>query len=146
MSAAVEARPRSRGRSVRAIAAGFLAVALLSTLADGVMHGAGVFPPWGQVMTDGMFVVATLYRVVFTVLGGYLTARLAPDRAQRHVLILGAAGTAVALLGVLAWSQGGPELGPAWFPLTLVVTALPSVWLGGWLRWSREAAASAAVR
>jgi peptidoglycan/LPS O-acetylase OafA/YrhL len=122
------------GRSIWAIAAGFLAVAVLSTLMDVVMHSTGVFPPWGEPMPDGLFVVATAYRVVFTVLGGYLAARLAPQNAMKHVMILGAIGLVAATAGLIAtWNQG-PAFGPKWYPIALVVTALPCVWAGGKLQ------------
>jgi hypothetical protein len=118
-------------RSAGAVLAGFFAVFALSTAADLVMHGTGVFPPWGQAMSDALFLLATAYRVVFTVAGGYLTARLAPERAMRHVLVLGTIGLVVSLVAVvLTWNMG-PEFGPKWYPLALVATSLPCVWAGG---------------
>jgi len=133
MSAAViEPRGRQLGRSVAAVVLGFFATAALSMAVDVVLHQTGVFPPWGQVMSDGLFALATAYRVAFTIAGGYLTARLAPDRPVRHALILGAIGTVAALIGAVAtWNA---NLGPHWYPLALVLTAMPAVWAGGWLR------------
>ena len=124
-------KPRRLGRSAGAVAAGFVATALLSLGADVVMHATVVFPTWGQPMSDGRFVWATVYRIVITVLGGFITARLAPRKPMTHVLVLGAVGFVVASAGALAtWSQG-PEFGPKWYPIGLVVTALPCVWAGG---------------
>jgi hypothetical protein len=45
-----------RGRSVGAVAAGFVLTALLSVGTDAVMHASGVFPPWGEQMAGGLFV------------------------------------------------------------------------------------------
>ena len=127
------AGPRRLGRSIGAVLAGFIATAVLSIGADAVMHATGVFPPWGQPMSDGLFMWATVYRVAFTVLGGLITARLAPQAPLTHVLILGVVGVVVASVGVVAtWNQG-PEFGPKWYPILLVVTALPCVWAGGLL-------------
>jgi peptidoglycan/LPS O-acetylase OafA/YrhL len=110
-----------------------VATALLSVGADVVMHATGVFPPWGQPMSDALFVWATVYRVAFTVLGGVITARLAPKKPMTHVLVLGAVGVVAASVGALAtWNQG-PEFGPKWYPILLVITALPCVWAGGML-------------
>ena len=125
------AKPRQRGRSVAALLAGFATTAVLSLAADAVMHAAGVFPPWGQPMSDGLYIWATAYRVVFTVLGGYITARVAPAKPMRHVVVLGVIGLLAASAGTVAtWNQG-PEFGPKWYPILLVVTALPCVWAGG---------------
>ncbi|MFO0725314.1 MAG: hypothetical protein U1E65_16140 [Myxococcota bacterium] len=121
-------------RKAAALIAGFLVVAVLSTLGDVILHATGVFPPWGQPMSNGLFVLATSYRLVFTVLGGYVTARIASAAPERFAVILGIIGTVFALLGVLAWASGGPEMGPLWYPVALVVTALPCCWAGGRLR------------
>jgi len=125
--------PRRAGRSVLAVAAGFLATALLSVGTDAVLHATGVFPPFGQAMGGGLFVLATVYRTIFTVAGGWIAARLAPARSMAHVLWLGAIGTVMATAGTLATWDKGPEFGPHWYPVALVVLALPSVWAGGLL-------------
>ena len=124
----------SRGRSALALIAGFVVTAVLSIGTDAVMHATGVFPPWGEPMADNLFVLATLYRVIATVLGGYVTAALAPDRTMGHVLVLGLIGTIAAVAGLIATWNAGPEFGPRWYPALLVITALPCVWLGGVLR------------
>jgi hypothetical protein len=68
-------------------------------------------------------------RLVLGVMGGWLTARLAPRNPIRHVVILGLIGTAMAALGLVAtWNL---DLGPRWYPISLVVTGLPLSWLGG---------------
>ena len=124
------ARPRRRGRSVAAVAIGFVAVALLSLGTDEVLHLLQVYPPWGQPMYEpGLNLLALAYRSVFTGAGMYLTARLAPHSPMRHALIGGAIGTVVATAGVIATMP--MNLGPAWYPIALAVTALPLSWLGG---------------
>ena len=125
---------RQRGRSVGAVVAGFLLTALLSVGTDAVMHASGVFPPWGEPMSGGLFVWATIYRVVYTVLGGYLTATLAPRNPMWHVMVLGAIGIIAATGGTVATWDAGPAFGPKWYPILLVMTAQPCVWAGGVLR------------
>lgn len=129
----MSAAPRRTGRSVLAVAVGFLTVAVLSTAIDQVLHSTGVYPPWGERMSDGLFGLALGYRLAITVLGGWVAARLAPSRPVGHAIALGLLGTMFALAGALV-TVNRPDLGPAWYPIALVVTALPSVWLGGWLR------------
>jgi hypothetical protein len=126
--------PRSLPRSIGAVFAGFLTVAVLSTVTDLCLHAAGVFPPEGQPMAESLWYLATVYRLVFAVAGGFVTAALAPSRPITHVVVLGAIGTVFALLGVLATWDKGPAFGPKWYPVSLVVTALPCTWLGGRLR------------
>ena len=117
-------------RSVGAIVAGLLVTALLSIATDAVMHATGVFPPSGEPMAGSLYVLATAYRVVFTVLGGYVTATLAP-RPMLDVTILGVIGVLIATAGAAATWNAGPAFGPRWYPVLLVVTALPCVWAGG---------------
>jgi uncharacterized membrane protein len=118
-------------KSIWAIAAGILFVVVVTTLVDIVLHMVGVFPPMNEPLTDRLAVIATLYRVVISVAGAWLTARIAPDRPMRHALILGVVGIVLALIGLAAtWNRG---LGPNWYPLALVLLAIPQCWLGGWL-------------
>jgi hypothetical protein len=132
LNVATPHHPRRRAlRGAGAVLGGFFAVFALSTVTDIVLHATGVFPPWGQAMSDGLFLLATAYRVVYTVAGGYITARLAPERPMAHVLVLGGIGLAVSLVAVVLTWDLGPEFGPRWYPLALVVTSLPSVWAGG---------------
>lgn len=121
---------RLRLQSVVALLAGFAAVVVLSLAADTVFHMLGVYPANGQAMNEvGDNVLALSYRCVFGALGSYIAARLAPARPMGHALILGLIGTALATLGVVAtWNL---NLGPHWYPIALVVTALPCAWIGG---------------
>ena len=92
------------------------------------------FPPSSRPMRDPLlFVLALAYRIAFGVVGGWITARLAPSAPMRHALALGAMGTARSIAGAVV-AIGRPDLGPAWYPIALVITALPSVWLGARLK------------
>jgi len=117
-------------RSAGAVAAGFVAIVVLSLGTDQVLHMLQVYPRWGQPMSSGLFAVATAYRIVYTIAGGYLTARLAPHAPVRHALILGFIGIVPGIAGVMV-GLAKPELGPLWYPIVLLVTGLPCVLLGG---------------
>ena len=121
-------------RSVGAVGAGLLAVVVLSSAVDAVLHATGVYPPEGQPMANGLFLLATAYRCVIQIAGGYLTARLAPRQPMEHVLALGIVGFLLGALGALAVWNAGPEFGPKWYSLGLIALALPTVWVGGRLR------------
>ena len=128
MSAGVNSR---RGRSVLALFAGFLVTVVLTIALDFIMHATGVFPPWRKPMSDALFGLATAYRIVISIAGCYLTARLAPDRAMGHALTLGAIGVVISAIGAAVTWNKGPEFGPHWYPLLLVVISIPCGWVGG---------------
>jgi hypothetical protein len=129
-----ETQPQRRlHRSIRAVLAGLIAIIVLSTATDALLRAIGVFPPWGRPMSGALFRLAAAYRIAYSVAGCYLAARLAPGRPMRHALVLGAIGLAVSTAGALATWNEGPAFGPKWYPLSLVVTAMPCAWAGGWL-------------
>ena len=133
-----EKGPQRRiGRSIVAVLAGMIVGIVLSLGTDLVLHMAHVFPPLGASMTgyDGPLLLATIYRTLYGVLSSYIAARLAPHRPMLHAMVLGALGFAVSILGaVVTWNKG-PAFGPHWYPVALIVLALPTAWLGGklWL-------------
>lgn len=132
-------RPRRLWRSTGAVAAGFVAVFVLSLGTDQVLHVLQVYPPWGQPMYDpGLNLLALSYRLVYGVLGSYLTARLAPHSPMRHVWIGAIIGFVLSSVGVIAAIQ--MKLGPAWYPIALALSVLPTAWLGGTLHQRRHAA------
>jgi hypothetical protein len=129
-------------RSFGAVFAGLLAVIVLSIGTDILLRIVRIFPPLGETMANPLFVLSTAYRTIYGIVGGYITAQLAPDRPVRHALILGFVGFVVSTAGaVLTWRLG-PEFGPHWYPLALVVLAIPSSWAGGWLRWKSSPSAA----
>jgi len=121
---------RSILRSIMAVLAGFLATAILSIATDLAMHATGVFPAEGQPMSNALFALATVYRTIYTIAGGYITARLAPNRPMTHAWILAIIGILAAIAGTMATWDKGPEFGPKWYPIALVILAIPSVLLG----------------
>ena len=121
------------GRSILAIFAGIVVVVVLSEGTDAAVVKLGLLSFNGPDLTMP-FAVATLYRSVAAVVGGYVTALLAPNAPLGHAIILGAIGTLAALAGVLA-NLSMPHL---WYPIALVMTALPCSWLGGKLVSSRS--------
>jgi hypothetical protein len=131
-----ETRPRNIPRSIGAILAGFVFVFIVTLSTDQLLHMTGVFPPWGASMVgyDAALLLATAYRIVFGIAGSYITARLAPDRPMQHALLGGFIGLLLSIVGAAVTWNGGPAFGPHWYPLALVVTALPTAWAGGKLR------------
>jgi hypothetical protein len=118
-------------KSIGAVLAGFILVAVLSTVTDTILEKTGVFPsPENGLFIPWMLGLALVYRCLFTIAGGYLTAALAPVKPMKHGIILGLIGTVMACIGVVV----GWNLSQHWYPISLVVTALPCTWLGAKLR------------
>ena len=128
--------PRRIGRSILAVLVGMVVTIAVTLATDEMLHRIGVFPPWGASMVgfDGALLLATVYRTVYGVLGSYLTAWLAPSRPMGHAMVGGAIGLAVSILGAAVTWNKGPAFGPHWYPLALIVLALPTAWAGGKLR------------
>jgi hypothetical protein len=121
-------------KSALALFAGLVVVIVLTTLVDFVMHASGAFPPPGSSMSPVQWMTALAYRLVISIFGCWLAARLAPTRPMLHALILGGLGTAIAIAGAIMTWNSGPGFGPRWYPIALVVTALPCAWIGGRFR------------
>src|SRR5437867_281052 len=116
-------------KSIGAVVAGVLVIIVVTTLVDIVLHATGVFPPMNQPLSDALALLATSYRIVISIGGAWLTARLAPDKPMKHAMILGYVGVVMGFVGVMAtWNLG---LGPMWYPILLAMLAIPQCWAGG---------------
>jgi hypothetical protein len=125
-------RSRRIGRSIIALVVGFLAGIFLTLVTDIGLSAIGVLPRLGQPATSGPLVLATAYRTIYGVASSYVIARLAPGRPMEHALLGGAIGLVLNVVGaIVTWNRG---LGPHWYPLALVVLAMPPAWVGGKLR------------
>ena len=131
-------RPTPRRlRSVGAVLGAVVANAAVSLVVDQLFHVLGVYPAWGQPMNDaGDNLLALSYRVVIGIAGGRMAARLAPRNPIRHALAYGIVGVILSAIGAAVGISH--DLGPAWYPLLLVVVAMPCAWLGGMWEESRR--------
>lgn len=130
-----ETKPsRYKLRRLVAVLAGIFVVAMLDTGIDFLLHATEVYPPWFQPMRASLWLLAIGYRSIDGILGGYVAALLAPDRPLAHAVVLGIIGIVLSAAGVIATWNKGPEFGPKWYPLALVVIALPCAFIGGKLR------------
>src|SRR6185295_18240200 len=115
-------------KSIWAVVAGVIFIIGVTTIVDIALHALGVFPPMDQPLDDRLAALATSYRILISVAGAWLTARLAPAKPMQHALILGIVGTVLGLVGVVAtWNRG---LGPRWYAVALAVLAIPQCWVG----------------
>jgi hypothetical protein len=127
-------------RSTLAILAGLLAIMLAVMV--GVAAATVVFVPGGlasmrsaaAAAPSAAYLVANLaVSMGAAVLGGWLTARLAPRAALVHVVVL-----ALVLLAMsVAPSLGGrgPAPGqPGWYAAAIAIVGVAGVLAGGWIR------------
>jgi hypothetical protein len=122
-------------KSIGAILAGFITVVVLSVGTDAVLVSAGFFPPSREGMFETrLLVMMFIYQSVYTMIGGAVTALLAPGRPIGHAMILGCAGIASTTLGTIM--ARNPL--PTWYPIALVIGALPCAWLGARLVMNRK--------
>lgn len=113
-------------RRMGAVLAGLAAIFATSMGTDAVLHGTGVYPPMGERMSDGLFVLATAYRILYGILGCWLAARLAPDHPARHAWALAGIGVVFSIAGAAAmW-----EMGPPWYSLGIIAINPLCAWAG----------------
>jgi hypothetical protein len=120
-------------KGIGAVLAGMVFIFVFHAGTDLVLEKLGIFtPPNEGFHTPWMVVTATIYRCVFTAIGGYITAALAPNPPMRYVMILGLIGLLLSILGAIITIP--MNIAPTWYPIALAVTAFPCTWLGGVLR------------
>jgi len=126
-------------RSVGAVLGGLVVIFALSTGTDEVLHAAGSLSRGPLPMAGAEVLILGLlaYRLIYSVAGCYLTARLAPSRPRLHAMVLGGIGVLFSTMGAIMNAR--LQLGPGWYPWALVVLALPCAWLGGKLAEPRSA-------
>lgn len=122
-------------KSIIAVVAGFLVVVVLSIVTDQILHATNIMPRATNLST-GMALLALAYRTVYTILGSFVTAYLAPRNPMKHAIILGCIGTVAGVAGALGAAAAG--YGPAWYAWALGIEALPCAFVGARLSMSRS--------
>jgi hypothetical protein len=115
-------------KSSAAILAGMAVGVILSIVTDKIFESTGVMKtePFDENPT-WLIMLIVAYRTLFNIGGSYLTARLAPAKPMKHVIILGMIGLVFSVAGtIVMW-----HIPPHWYPISLDLLALPSAWLGG---------------
>jgi hypothetical protein len=117
-------------KRVGSVLAGFFLIGLLGFLTDSVLQQLGILPiPTEHKFETGHALLALSYHLLFAVLGGFVTARLAPDHPIAHAITLGILGVVISTLGLIAIIM--QDLAPAWYGWALMVFSIPVTWIGG---------------
>jgi hypothetical protein len=114
-------------KSIGAVIAGLVFIGISHTAMDAILEGAGVLPKGHLNVGAGLIVLVIFYRAVLSLVGCYLTARLAPKNPMMHSLMLGGIGTVLSAVGAIITAD--MNIGPAWYAWSLVVIALPIAWI-----------------
>jgi hypothetical protein len=120
-------------KGILAILAGFIFIGVTHNGMDFILESLGIFTPLGvRFDTTWMVIAATVYRNLFMIAAGYLTAMIAPAPKIRYVVILGVIGTLLGVVGIFVNAKY--DLGPMWYPVALVLLGFPCLYLGAKLR------------
>jgi hypothetical protein len=75
-------------KGIGAILAGIVFIVVTHTATDFVLESLGILPKPSEGLHDTwLAVLATVYRSIYSIGGGYVTAALAPEPRMRYVLI-----------------------------------------------------------
>jgi len=126
-------------KSIGVILLAFIVVALLSTLTDFLLESIGVLPnPQKGLFVKWAILLVLFYRGVFTIFGGFIVAKLAPNKPMLHAIILGTIGTLITVIATVSPSLSNKA--PLWYGLTLAAITIPCLWLGVRIKrsWNKE--------
>lgn len=125
-------QPRRLGRSILALLVGIAVGIVLSVGTDWILRTTGLAPSQNGRWPDQLLLLAAVYRSIYGVIASYVIATLAPNRPMGHSLLAGALGILVMALGAVAtWSS---TAGQHWYGVALLLTAMPTAWIGAKLR------------
>lgn len=136
-------------RSLAALALGLLVVGL------GILGAAAVTPlailaaftvDGHTTNTVALFIMFSI-TTVFTMFGGWITARLSPDHRAGHAILMSVTGVAVAVLvGAIRWAAAPPWFYVAsWAVLPVAAAVGAAAWERSRRRAGRRSAAQVAV-
>jgi hypothetical protein len=114
-------------KSIGAILAGFALNTVLSGGTDFALDAAGVFNMEDVKANSNSIILAVIiYRFIFSTVGCYLTAKLAPGNPMKHSIILGITGVVISILATAAmWDPAA-----AWYNISVILMLIPSAYIG----------------
>jgi hypothetical protein len=127
-------------RSIICVVAGFIvvmAVWLMGTAAatelivEGGLFGAATGPR--SALPPEYFAANLVMSAMGAMLGGWVTARMAPNAEMAHVLALASLMILASLPGLLGYGESQADQ-PQWYIWALPILGVSGAILGGWLR------------
>ncbi len=123
-------------RSILAVIAGSATWMVTALGMDGLLMSLAPqwFGPNGKVESVPLMLLMMTYSLLFSVLGGYVAARIARRKEMQHAFVL---GVLQLLLGIMATIKFF-DTAPLWWHLTFLTLLIPANVFGGWLRLTRK--------
>lgn len=115
-------------KSAFSVVAGLIIAAFLSVVTDIICQKTGLMKPVFNTNSTWFILIIIIYRSAYEVIGAFITASQAPSSPMRHALILGGIALFLSILGIKSEDEE-----PVWYAVSLIVLALPTAWLGGYL-------------
>ena len=116
-------------RAFVAVAVGVIFVMTVTTSIDILLHVYDVFPAIDIPINDTQAAIATAYRLLIGITGGWLTGRLVKEEPVRFASMVGYVGAVLGTVTLITtWDL---KLCPRWYPIASAVLALPQAWIGG---------------
>ncbi len=118
-------------RSILAVILGWACVGILVVASDAVMMK--LFPNdyvHGTIPPDSLAAISLATSTLWSIAGGWVTARIAANRPWHHILGLIVWGELMGIVStVMTWGQI-----QNWYQIGLLLMWIPAVVAGGWIR------------
>jgi nitrate/nitrite transporter NarK len=116
-------------KSIGVILLAFIINALLSVVTDFLLESIGVLPAPEKGLFDTWAIILVLfYRGGYTILTGFIIAKLAPRKAMLYAIIVGIIGILITVIATN--SPAFADKAPSWYGYTLAAITIPCLWLG----------------
>jgi hypothetical protein len=123
-------------RSILAVIAGSATWMVTALGMDGLLMSLAPqwFGPNGKVESLPLMLSMMAYSLLFSILGGYVAARIARRKEMQHAFVL---GVLQLLMGIMATIKFF-DTAPLWWHLTFLALLIPANVFGGWLRQAQK--------
>jgi hypothetical protein len=119
-------------RSILAVAAGFVVIAVTGNLANFLVFRL-VDPVTRMQNSSGFLLLNVAYGFIFSALGGYVAAILAQRHPIAHASLLGGIELLLSLLAWWSFGRSENSLMPSWYPSLSMAGRTGFIVIGGYL-------------
>jgi len=88
-------------KSIGSVTCGLILIFITHTVTDSILESMGILPKGNLFVGTGLILAVIGYRAAFSLLGCYVTAKLAPQNPMKHSIILGIIGMVLSAIGAI---------------------------------------------